>query len=104
MAMFSNDPMQPDIATGPSLDQVMVIILTYNQKDKTLECLTSLLHADDMPFKILVWDNASRDGTIDAVNQAFPDVLIHHSESNLGVAGGRNASAKLAMDKYGATH
>jgi GT2 family glycosyltransferase len=56
-----------------------------------------------MPFKILVWDNDSRDKTIEAVNQAFPSVLTQHSESNLGVAGGRNASAQLAMDKYGAT-
>src|SRR5690242_5947109 len=101
MVMFSSDLMKADRATATSLDQVMVIILTYNQKDKTLECLTSLLRADDMPFKILVWDNDSHDRTIDAVNQAFPEVLIHHSESNLGVAGGRNASAQLAMDRYG---
>src|SRR6185369_16095247 len=104
MVMFSSDLMKADIATATSLDQVMIIILTYNQKDKTLECLTSLLSANEMPFKILVWDNDSHDGTIDAVDQAFPDVSTHHSESNLGVAGGRNAAAQLAIDKYGATY
>ena len=83
---------------------VIVAILTYNQKEKTLKCLASLLSDEDMPFKILVWDNGSRDGTIEAVNEAFPGVLTHYSESNLGVAGGRNASAQLAIDKYEATH
>ena len=104
MATFSNDPMNSPVATALSLREVMVVILTFNQKDKTLECLTSLLSADDMPFKILVWDNNSHDGTLEAINQAFPHVLTHYSESNLGVAGGRNASAQLAVNQYGATY
>jgi len=83
---------------------VIVVILTYNQKTTTLECLDSLLGNENMPFKVLVWDNGSRDGTIEAVNEAFPDVLTHYSESNLGVAGGRNEAAQLAIHEFGATH
>lgn len=83
---------------------IVIIILTYEQRDKTLECLTTLLGNKDMPFKVLVWDNGSHDGTIAAVNEAFPDVLTHYSETNLGVAGGRNASAQMAIHEFGATH
>ena len=83
---------------------IIVLILTYSQKDKTLECLTTLLGSEDMPFKVLVWDNGSLDGTIAAVNGAFSDVLTHYSETNLGVAGGRNASAQMAIHEFGATH
>ena len=104
MAISTSDPMKPAIDSAPSLNIVIVVVLTYNQKDKTLKCLASLLNDDDTPFKILVWDNGSHDGTIDAVNKAFPDVLAHFSESNLGVAGGRNASAQLAFNEYSATH
>jgi hypothetical protein len=84
--------------------KIVVQILTYNQKDKTLECLSTLLGGEDVRFKVLVWDNGSHDGTVPAVNAAFPNVLTHYSESNLGVAGGRNASAKVAINELGATH
>ena len=84
--------------------KIFVLILSYNQREKTLECLSTLLVNKDMRFKVLVWDNGSHDGTIAAVNDAFPDVLTHYSESNLGVAGGRNASAQLAIREYGAAH
>jgi GT2 family glycosyltransferase len=87
-----------------SFDTVIVVILTYNQKDTTLECLDSLLRNENMSFKVLVWDNGSHDGVIEAVNGAFPDVLTYYSESNLGVAGGRNAAAQLAIHEFGATH
>lgn len=87
-----------------TITQIVVIILTYNQKDKTLECLSTLLGVEDVPFKILVWDNGSHDGTVASVNKAFPNVITYFSESNLGVAGGRNASAKVAINELGATH
>lgn len=83
---------------------VVVIILTYKQRDKTLACLSSLLDGEDIPFSVLVWDNGSQDDTLTAVTKSFPDVLTHYSEHNLGVAGGRNASAQKAMRELGATH
>jgi GT2 family glycosyltransferase len=83
---------------------IVVVILSYNQKQKTLECLSSLFRSVEMPDKVLVWDNGSHDGTIAAVNKAFPSVLTHASDSNLGVAGGRNAAAQLAIREWGASH
>jgi len=99
MEIPNNQPM-----TAPSTVQIVVIILTYNQKDKTLECLSTLLGSEDLPFKVLVWDNGSCDETIAAVNDTFPNVLTHYSAANLGVAGGRNASAHMAINELGATH
>jgi GT2 family glycosyltransferase len=83
---------------------LVVIILTYNQKQKTLKCLSILLSGEDIPFKVLVWDNNSRDDTLAAIKETFPRVSTHYSQSNLGVAGGRNASARMAMRELGATH
>jgi GT2 family glycosyltransferase len=40
------------------MQKIIVIILSYNQKDKTLECLSALLGNADMPFTVLVWDTA----------------------------------------------
>jgi GT2 family glycosyltransferase len=83
---------------------IVVIILTYKQRDKTLDCLSHLLINAGRPFHILVWDNGSQDDTIVAVQQKFSKVVTRYSESNLGVAGGRNASAQVAINELGATH
>jgi GT2 family glycosyltransferase len=52
----------------------------------------------------VLWDNGSQDGTADAVSVTFPEVLVHHHPTNLGVASGRNAAAALAIEKYSPTH
>ena len=83
---------------------LIVIILTFNQKQKTLKCLSTLLGGEDIPFKVLIWDNNSRDDTLTAIKETFPDVLTHYSQSNLGVAGGRNAAGTMAIRELGVTH
>jgi GT2 family glycosyltransferase len=75
---------------------VGIVILTVNQRDTTLACLGSLTPGRH-PFKILVWDNGSQDGTLEAVRRLYPDVLTHQHATNLGVASGRNAAAALLM-------
>ncbi len=84
--------------------EIVVIILTYNQRQKTLRCLSTLLGGKDIPFKVLLWDNHSQDDTIAAIKKTFPEVATHYSQTNLGVAGGRNASASMAISELGATH
>ena len=88
----------------PSPPTILVLILTYKQPVKMLACLSELLAKTDIPFRVLVWDNGSQDETLSKVRESFPDVLTHYSEENLGVAGGRNASARMAIQEYGATH
>lgn len=83
---------------------VVVIILTYNQRQKTLNCLSSLHGGEDIPFQVLVWDNNSRDDTLAAVKATFSTVSTYYSKRNLGVAEGRNSSARMAIHDLGATH
>ena len=84
--------------------RIVVIILTYNQKQKTLECLAKLLGNEDRTFDVLVWDNGSQDGTVISVEAKFASVLTYFNPINLGVAGGRNASAQMAIKDLDATH
>jgi GT2 family glycosyltransferase len=37
---------------------------------------------------------------VEAVREQFPGVHVHHSQVNLGVAGGRNAGATMALDRF----
>ncbi len=93
------------VATGDrTVYTIGVIILTLNQRENTLRCLSSLLPSKGPPFKVVLWDNGSEDGTAEAVRNAFPEVLIHHHASNLGVASGRNAAAELAITTFNPTH
>lgn len=90
--------------TSPQLQTVAVIMLTLNQRDTTLRALDSLAPEERTNAHVLVWDNASTDGTVNAVRQRFPDVHVHWSDTNLGVASGRNAAAALAMERFHPTH
>lgn len=99
-----------DPMAGPSTNvrdpgpRVCVIVLTYRQRETTLEFLESLYASFETPSEVLVWDNGSVDGTAEAVAEAFPGVLIHRHDSNLGVASGRNAAAGLARATFEPTH
>jgi len=92
--------------TSPQQTQarVVVIILSLNQREKTLQCLARLHEVADAQRQILVWDNGSNDGTVEAVRAAFPGVLLHYHPANLGVGSGRNAAARLAIETFRPTH
>jgi GT2 family glycosyltransferase len=84
--------------------KIAFIILTWNQREKTIKCLSNLREIKKPSFHIVLWDNGSRDGTVEAVREAFPEVLAHHHSDNLGVAPGRNAAAEFAIKKLNPTH
>jgi GT2 family glycosyltransferase len=84
--------------------KIVIIILTLNQRDKTLNCLSHLLTDMESNCEVLIWDNGSIDGTIEAVRNIYPQVYTYRSSTNLGVAEGRNAAAKLAIDEHRASH
>jgi GT2 family glycosyltransferase len=83
---------------------VAVIVLTYNQRELTSTFLESLTASRPGPVHVLVWDNGSSDGTAEAVARRFPTVSVHGHEANLGVAGGRNAAAELAIETWAPSH
>jgi GT2 family glycosyltransferase len=77
---------------------IAVIVLTVDQRESTLRCLQTILEQDAPSFRVVLWDNGSRDGTVEAVREAHPEVLVHAHPENLGVASGRNAAAALAIE------
>lgn len=70
---------------GPNLS---IIILNYNVKDLLLSCLKSIHKKKN--WQIIVVDNASTDGSVEAVTKAFPQVEIIENKENLGFAAGNN--------------
>ncbi len=90
-----------DSAEGPT---VSAVVLTRNQKDKTLEFLSNLAAIKRPQFNVVLWDNGSTDGTLEVVRRAFPEILAHYHPVNLGVATGRNRAAQLAIEAFDPTH
>lgn len=61
-----------------------VVIPTFDGRERLLEALASLHRQTLQPAGITVVDNASSDGTAEAVVAEFPDVEVVRSERNLG--------------------
>ncbi len=78
--------------------EVRIIVLNWNNRDVTLRCVESLLRARLDGARILVVDNGSSDGSVDAVRGRFPDVGVLSLPENRGYAGGNNAGTRAALD------
>jgi GT2 family glycosyltransferase len=76
---------------------VYIIVVNWNQKEVTLDCLESLSHLDYPNFRIVVVDNNSQDGSTQAIAERFPQVeQIYHKE-NRGSTAGYNAGFRRAL-------
>lgn len=85
----------------PADPLVAIVLLTMDQREKTLRCLESLAGIRGVRYRTLLWDNGSEDGTADAVRELFPEVVVHAHPENLGVASGRNAASERAFERFG---
>ena len=66
-----------------------------------VDCIMSL--RDQLPSglrEIIVVDNASSDGTAEAVRRDFPEVKLIESATNLGFARGNNCGIEISRGKY----
>lgn len=82
---------------------VVVVVLTWNGRADTLACLASLAKTSYAPVKVVVVDNGSSDGTVEAVATEHPQAELVRSEANLGFAGGNNLGLARALE-LGAAH
>lgn len=76
---------------------VVIIILTCNQKDMTLQCLASFEKCTYGNKKIVLVDNGSSDNVLDAVQASFPEIVCLRNEQNMGAAAGRNIGIDYAL-------
>lgn len=78
-----------------------VIVVTYNTSEMTLECLRVLVTAiEGLRSEICVVDNASSDGTADAIRETFPQVRIISNERNAGFGAANNQGMNEARGEF----
>ncbi|MGI9157625.1 MAG: glycosyltransferase family 2 protein [Marmoricola sp.] len=81
----------PDDAPGQEL-RVAVVVITYNRREELLGNLGRVVALPEVT-EVVVVDNASVDGTADAVAAAYPTVRLIRLDQNLG-AGGRTVGVQ----------
>jgi GT2 family glycosyltransferase len=69
-------------------------VLNWNGREDTLRCLASLRGE-----RVIVADNGSGDGSVEAIRSAFPDVEVVENGANLGFSGGNNAAIRHALER-----
>jgi hypothetical protein len=78
-----------------------IIIVNWNTRELTLNCLRSLYGAPDgLALEVILVDNASSDDTVEAVRREFPQVTLICNPRNIGFAGANNIGLERASGVY----
>jgi GT2 family glycosyltransferase/glycosyltransferase involved in cell wall biosynthesis len=76
--------------------KVSIIILSYNTKLATIACIDSIQqHTRNIEYEIVVVDNGSTDGSVEAL-RSRSDVTLVENSKNVGVSRGWNQGINLA--------
>ena len=76
---------------------VAIIVVNWNGRNDTLECLESLHKVDAADLMVIVVDNGSIDGSVEAIRSAHPWVELVALPENRRFAGGNNAGIAHAL-------
>lgn len=77
-----------------------IVICNYNKKEYVLRCIQSVLESDTQDYSIYVVDNASSDGSADAIRARYGDqVTVLENKENLGGSGGFNRGIRYALSQ-----
>jgi len=79
--------------------RVAIVVLNWNGKNDTIECLTSVYQSSYSDLDVILVDNGSTDGTVEAVRAQFPKVVTIENGRNLGYAEGNNVGMRRALER-----
>ena len=78
-----------------------VVIVTHNAKSFVLECIEALeIDLKRISHELIVVDNKSSDGTVEALMDRFPQINIVCKSTNVGFAAANNIGFKMSRGKY----
>lgn len=81
---------------------VSVVLVSFNTRDLTRECLKTLFRELEQGIngEVIVVDNASADGSADMIEQEFTQVELIRSEVNLGFGNANNRGFPRCTGRY----
>ncbi len=83
------------------MTDLSIVIVNWNTRQLVLDCIRSIYEtAKECRMQVIVVDNASEDGSVQAVRQQFPQVEVIENRENLGFARGNNQGMAVAEGRY----
>lgn len=80
---------------------VSIILVNYNTKDLTRNCIKSVYeNTKGVEFEIIVVDNNSHDGSIEMIEHEFPEVKLIKNPENNGFGAANNIAISQSNAKY----
>ena len=79
---------------------VSIIVISYNTREMTLDCLRSVRAGTRRDVELIVVDNASSDGSAAAIAAEFPEAMLMAESHNHGFAQANNLAAARARGDY----
>ncbi len=83
---------------SPPLVPVDVIICHHHGRDRLAACLAALYGGTHVPQRVVVVDNASRDGSAELLHEQYPQVQVLQSAVNLGFVRGNMLAYRTLQD------
>lgn len=78
-----------------------IIIVSYNTCRLTLDCLESVYGSETVySYEVIVVDNASKDDSVQAIQENFPQVRLIANNDNTGFAKANNQAMGIAQGRY----
>ena len=78
-----------------------IAVISYNTCELTLACLCSIVESGGDSFaELIVVDNASSDGSQDAIRRVFPQVRLVENKDNHGYARAVNQAVKASVGQF----
>jgi GT2 family glycosyltransferase len=81
----------------PADPLVNILLVNWNGRDVTLDCLASLRSLTYSRYRIVCVDNHSSDGSVQAIRERFPEVDLLEQQENTRFAGGNNIAIRHAL-------
>lgn len=82
------------------MTRVSVIIPSWNRKEDLEECLDSVLKQNFKDYEIIIVDNGSSDGTIQLIEEKYPNIILIKNNKNVGASQARNQAIKISKGEY----
>ena len=80
---------------------VSILIVSWNTREVLRDCLRTVYEQTrNVPFEVIVVDNASEDGSADMVKTAFPQAVLLANTTNRGFAAANNQGIEAAQGRY----
>ncbi|MDD2389374.1 MAG: glycosyltransferase family 2 protein [Desulfobacterales bacterium] len=80
---------------------ISFVIVNWNTKDYVIKCLRSIFQTvRGLSFDVWLVDNASSDGSVEAVKDRFPQVHVIENALNMGFSAANNQAFRKMTGRY----